>query len=445
MEAVMRARLLIMTLAATMMVTVTAKAASAEAAHPTGESVDYHQWSGPAGFGQGRAEGLSGFGGGLRITHPVGTIQHTEPALGTTRTYEYGTWTSPLYRQGFGATELISSWNATTPAGTWLQVEARGHTGTGKRTAWYVMGRWAGDDGDIQRTSVDGQSDANAEVDVDTLSMKQGVTLRSYQLRVTLYRAAGTGATPTLSTVGAMTSYVPDRFDVPSSPPGRAAGIELPVPAYAQNIHKGQFPRYGGGGENWCSPTSTEMVVEYWGRKPSGADMWWIPAGYPDPSVAYAARHTYDYGYQGTGNWPFNAAYAGSLGLHGHVTRLRSMAELEGYIARGIPVVTSQSFTAAELEGAGYGTSGHLMVVIGFTGHGDVIVNDPASSGDDRVRNVYKRAQFERVWLRTERYTEDGKPAGGTGGIAYIITWADVGQVDLPAAPPSSPASVPAR
>jgi hypothetical protein len=83
--------------------------------------------------------------------------------------------------------------------------------------------------------------------------------------------------------------------------------------------------------------------------------------------------------------------------------------------------VTSQSFLAEELDGANYGTSGHLFVVVGFTGTGDVIVNDPASSSNDAVRNVYKRSQFEQIWLRTKRYRADGTVASGTGGIAYLI------------------------
>ena len=62
-------------------------------------------------------------------------------------------------RIGFDATELIASWNADTPAGTWLQVELQGTYTTGDQTPWYVMGRWASGDQDIRRTTVDGQGD----------------------------------------------------------------------------------------------------------------------------------------------------------------------------------------------------------------------------------------------------------------------------------------------
>ncbi|MEV6900813.1 peptidase C39 family protein [Amycolatopsis sp. NPDC051372] len=418
----MRMRSLITLLSIAMVTAGATQVADAAPAHPANdEAINYHEWSGGS-FHAGHLDGLTLGRDGLRITRPAGTVEHTEPGLGTTKTYEYGSWTSPLFRQGFDATQLIASWNAQTPAKTWLEVEAKGRTSAGVETTWYVMGRWASGDADIQRTSVDGQSDDNASVDVDTLATKTGVTLRTYQLRVSLYREAGTRVTPTVSTLGAVTSNVPDRFDVPATKPGRARGIELKVPAYAQNIHKGQFPQYGGGGEAWCSPTSTEMVAEYWGKKPTAQQMSWIPSNYIDPSVVYAARNTYDYAYDGTGNWPFNTAYAASLGLRGHITRLHDLNELEDYIARGIPVITSQSFLSDELDGAGYGTSGHIMVVVGFTQAGDVIVNDPASSTDARVRNVYKRDQFEKIWQRTKRYTADGSVASGPGGVVYIVT-----------------------
>jgi hypothetical protein len=164
------------------------------------------------------------------------------------------------------------------------------------------------------------------------------------------------------------------------------------------------------------------MVVEYWGRHPSPAQLSWVDPSFPDPSVDVAARGTYDYSYQGAGNWPFNAAYAASYGLAAHVTRLHSLTELESYIRRGIPVITSQSFEANELTGSGYSTSGHLMVIVGFTRSGDVIANDPASPTDAAVRHVYQRRQFETVWLRTQRQLPDGSIGGGSGGVVYIIT-----------------------
>ncbi|TLW94475.1 peptidase C39 family protein [Saccharomonospora piscinae] len=388
--------------------TVAATLTPAAAASPGEEEIDYHEWSGVSAFHDGATDGVAATGKGLRLSRPPGST-------------DTGTWLSPWYSPGFDATELITSWNATTPDGTWLKIEVTARTGSGDRTPWYTLGTWAYGDGDIERTTTPGQSDEHAAVYVDTLAANDGVAFRSYQVRVTLHGDEDTGATPVVRAVGAMTSTVPDRFEVPTSAPGAARGTELAVPRYAQNVHSGHYPEYGGGGQSWCSPTSTEMVVEYWGRGPDEQDLAWLPDDYVDPTVAHAARHTYDYAYEGTGNWPFNTAYAAHYGLRGHVTRLHSLAELENYIARGVPVITSVSFLESELDGAGYGTDGHLMVVIGFTAEGDVIVNDPASDSNEQVRRVYHRDQFETVWQRTLRHTADGALAGGPGGIAYVI------------------------
>ena len=135
---------------------------------------------------------------------------------------------------------------------------------------------------------------------------------------------------------------------------------------------------------------------------------------YADPSVDFAAMHTFDWHYSGAGNWPFNTAYAGSFGLEGQVVQLRSLTEAEQFIKAGIPLVVSVAFKKNELDNAGYGTNGHLMVIRGFTATGDVVVNDPASrliASDDAVENVFDRQQFADVWLPTSR----------SGGIAYVI------------------------
>ncbi|WP_422737824.1 C39 family peptidase [Micromonospora sp. WMMD729] len=412
--------------------TLLATAAPAAAARPPApthdEQITFQDWTGPADWHHGSQAGtrvVPGPRAGVTLGRPTGTTEYADPHTGTTRTWEYGTWTSPVTRIGFDATELIASWNAETPAGTWIQVEMQGGYTNGEQTPWYVLGRWASGDTDIRRTSVDGQGDPWSTVWTDTFSIDDadaGVLLRSYQLRLTLYRTPGQAAAPVVRMLGAMSSSVPDRFTVPPSAGHIAWGVELPVPRYSQNVHKGHYPEYDGGGEAWCSPTSTEMVVEYWGRKPSAADTSWVDPTYPDPTVNHAARMTFDYAYDGAGNWPFNTAYAASFpGLEGRVTRLHSLDELERFIAAGIPVVTSQSFLASELDGANYGTSGHLFVVVGFTADGDVIVNDPASSSNDVVRNVYKRTQFEQIWLRTKRTNASGGISGGSGGVAYLI------------------------
>ncbi|OIK28918.1 hypothetical protein VT52_003880 [Streptomyces malaysiense] len=406
--------------------TATARALVAGEHGPTGaRPIDYHAWTTYSEWRTGTAQGARAVSGprpGVVMGAPAGTVDYTDPHTGTTAAWEYATWTSPRYRLTVPATEVVSSWNAHTPDGTWLQVELSGTYSDGGDTPWYVMGRWAAGDQDIKRTSVDGQSDGRSSIWTDTFAIDDastGLRLVSYRLRLTLYRRPGTLLTPTVWRLGAMGSDIPDRFTVPASTPGLAQ--ELVVPRYSQEIHKGQYPQYDNGGEAWCSPTSSQMIVEYWGGRLTADQLSWVDPSYADPQVDAAARFTYDYQYEGCGNWPFNAAYAATFEeLQGVVTRLASLTDLETLVAAGIPAITSQSFLKTELTGAGYGTSGHLMTVIGFTADGDVIANDPASPGDDAVRRVYRRREFENIWLRTKRYNATGGVSSGTGGVCYL-------------------------
>ncbi|NUP48359.1 MAG: C39 family peptidase [Catenulispora sp.] len=386
-----------------------------------GARVRFDRWTSWSDFMTGRSDGalvLPGPRLGVVIGHSVGTVSYTDPYLGTTAEYEYATWTSPSRRLDFGATQLTAHWNAETPKGTFVKVELLATMEDGHQDTW-VMGVWALGDDDIDRTSVNGQSNAYAEIDTDTWGAETGHSMRSYKLRLTLLRKTGSHASPRVWQIGAVASAVPDRTTVPATVPGPATGITLDVKPYAQNIHKGQYVQYGGGGEAWCSPTSTEMVVEFWGKGPSAEQLAWVDPSYVDPSVDQAARYSYDYGYEGTGNWPFTCAYAASYGLDAMVVRLNSLHELEVLIAAGFPVVTSQSFTKA--ENGYYASAGHLWTVIGFDANGDVIVNDPASNSDDNVYTVYPRRMFETVWLRTVYTKADGSPGSGSGGIAYLI------------------------
>ncbi|WP_200836962.1 peptidase C39 family protein [Streptomyces sp. WAC05374] len=402
------------------------RAASAVLADGTAPGlVDNRFWTSCTDWRSGTGTGtrvLSGRRPALVIAAPAGRTDYTDPHTGTRATWEYATWTSPEHVSTVPATEAIVSWNADTPAGTWIAVELKGRYTDGTETPWYVMGRWASGDGDIRRTSVDGQKDGRSGVWTDTFAIDDaasGLRLASYRLRLTLHRRPGTRLTPAVWRVGAMASDVPDRFTVPASEPGAAR--ELLVPRYSQNTHIGQYPEYDNGGEAWCSPTSSQMIIEYWGRRPTAEDLAWVNPDFADPQVCHAARFTYDHQYQGCGNWPFNAAYAATYDdLSAVVTRLRSLTELETLIRAGIPAITSQSFLQEELTGAGYGTAGHLMTVIGFTPSGDVIANDPASPSNEAVRRVYRRREWENIWLRTKRYNASGKVVSGTGGVCYL-------------------------
>lgn len=388
-------------------------AASSAKSDPEPRRIVYEDFDSAAAFEIGEFAGTVATDDGLRITEPVGQRDYTDPfGDGSTTTYDYGHWTSPLVTPDFNYTELIASWDAATPGDSWIEVRVRGKADSGQVSKWYVLGRWTAGDQNLHRTSVSGQGDELATVLVDTLAARDKVAFSNWQLRVELYRAAGSRVTPTVDSVGAMASKLPDKKKVPVSPSGGAEGIVLDVPTYSQEIHIGEYPQWDGGGEAWCSPTSTAMVLDYWGMGPTSEDTAWVDPAYQDPQVDHAARYVYDYRYDGAGNWPYNTAYATTFGLDGFVTRLRSLTEAEQFIKAGIPLVVSMSFKKGDLDGAGYGTNGHLMVIVGFDANGDVVVNDPASHlipSNDEVRFTYKREQVENAWLPH------------SGGVAYVI------------------------
>jgi hypothetical protein len=396
-----------------------ATAATAKPGEPR-RDIGYRAWTG-AGLAGGSTAGTTTSTGAVTIAQPVGTLSYTDPFKGGSRDYEYATWTSPWTAPGFTLTEAVASWNADTPGGTWIQIELRGVTPGGSTTKWYVMGRWAADDAEFTRTSLGGQGDADGTVSIDTFVAAAGTGLDSWQLRLTLYRPVGQGGTPSVRSIGAMSSSLPVAAKYPASTPRYAQGVVLDVPRFSQDIHSGQYPQYDNGGEAWCSPTSTSMLVGYWGTGPTPADYAWVDPSYADPWVDYAARNTYDYHYTGCGNWPFNTAYAARFGLSTFVTRMRSFNEVEQFIAAGIPVVVSSAFKKNEIPGATYSTNGHLLIISGFTAAGDPVMNDPAAPDDAGVRKVFGRVEFESAWRNT------------SGGTVYIIRPASVPLPDPPA------------
>jgi peptidase C39-like protein len=381
----------------------------APAAQPV--PVSYHDWDAAGDFNSGTSAGVAPSAGGGLTLAATGTssVVYSDARYGAIDAVA-GTWTSPVFDPKLAFSELVASWNADTPSGTWLQVEMRGQTSKGTATKWYVLGRWAYGDDTIFRTSVGGQGDADGYVSVDTFFAKDHLLTR-YQLRVTLYRKAGTTASPRLRQVGAVASDAPNQKPSIPSPLGGAEGTLLNVPRFSQEIHAGQYPEYDGGGEAWCSPTSTSMVLGYWGALPPASEWAWVDPTYADPWVDNTARYVFDLRYDGAGNWPFNTAYAGGRGLDAFVTQLRGLNEAEQFVKAGIPLVASVAANPNKLTGflLDKGTNGHLLVIVGFTAAGDPIVDDPASTSDATVQHVYDRAEFERAWL----------PA--SGGIVYVL------------------------
>jgi hypothetical protein len=140
-------------------------------------------------------------------------------------------------------------------------------------------------------------------------------------------------------------------------------------------------------GKVLCSPTTVSMLLTFWSQQLKRPDL--------DHDVPDVVAGVYDSNWHGTGNWPFNMAYAGSYpGLRAYVTRLTDVSELEDWIAQGIPVGLSLCYD--RLRGKGPGPNGHLVVCVGFTTNGDVVVNDPGTTL--HVRKTFPRKNLIYAW-----------------------------------------------
>ncbi|KQT92302.1 hypothetical protein ASG49_10285 [Marmoricola sp. Leaf446] len=373
-----------------------ARLAAAPAAQHT-----FRQVTTDAGFRTGVGEGVRVAGGAVSLASPVGRTTYAG------KRWELGRWTSAWSRPAHSFDELVPSWDATTPPDTHVQVSARVLSTTGRTSGWKLLGAYSTRDAAFLRTSSGTQSDAVARVATDTVRAASGVSLQRYQLRVVVLRLVGSRAVPAVRSVQAVAS---SRGALqPTSRPLLGAR-SLAVPRYSQMIHRGEYPQYGGGGQAWCSPTSLSMILGYYGALPPAQTYAWVSPSYRDRVVDHVARAVYDHGYRGAGNWAFNTAYAAQRTGSAFVTRLSSLRDAERFIASGVPLAASVSFSRGQLTGAPISsTNGHLVVITGFTARGDVVVHDPAAASNAGVRRVYDRAQFERVWQ------------GGSRGTVYVV------------------------
>jgi hypothetical protein len=281
--------------------------------------------------------------------------------------------TSPRLQARLRWDELILSWNARLSPTAGLHLEARAFHAE-RPTKWYTLGLWSAVGSGQPRTSVREQADEDGRVATDTLILARPT--RDVQVRVTL--DSGGGPEPELNFLGV--SLLESAAPRESLPPDSSAwGHTLDV------IERSQMSYENGG--VLCSPTTVSMLLNYWGRQLIRPEL--------EVDVPEVSPGVHDPGWGGTGNWAFNMAYAGSFrGLRAYVTRLSDVAELEAFIARGIPVGLSLCYN--RLRGKGREPSGHLVVCVGFSGTGDVIVNDPGTTKN--VRKTFPRANLIDAW-----------------------------------------------
>lgn len=330
-------------------------------------------------------------------TASSGTDPYTAGTYNDGNYYNGGTFCvgeaiSPEISTLFNFRNAIATWNAITPPGSWVEIQFRARYGA-RWSKWYVLGIWASDDSTIRRHSVGSQGDSDGSVADDTfVSLNKEEMTNTFQLKIRLFSADGISIPSVRNASVAYSTAAPKAAGISAGNPALWNTL-LDVPQYSQMI-------YPNGGNVWCSPTSTSMVLAYLDKY----------EGDCEPRVHAAVNGVYDWIYDGHGNWPFNTAYAATQGYEGYIARLTSLEKAEEYIAAGIPVIMSVAWKKGELANSDVdSTNGHLVVLVGFDPSGNPIINDPAAPANERVRRTYLRSEFEPLWLQA------------SGGTVYLI------------------------
>ncbi|MBA4115610.1 MAG: peptidase C39 family protein, partial [Rubrobacter sp.] len=197
--------------------------------------------------------------------------------------------TSPVHETPIRFDTLLPSWNAKTPAGTWLGLEVCVRYG-GAWTEWFDMGIWASGTESVERHSVKSQESGGWRVSTDTVESIGPVFADAYRYRLTLF-AEEWGVSPGVRGVCVTVSDSRRHGEDLGVPADVGSwGRELEAPGRSQMV-------YPDGGEAWCSPVSLSMVMAYWANKTG--------EGRLDQPVPTVVRGTCDAVYEGTGNWSF--------------------------------------------------------------------------------------------------------------------------------------------
>jgi uncharacterized protein YvpB len=287
-----------------------------------------------------------------------------------------GNYTSKIYRTASPVTEAILSWNSKTPPGTQMRFELRAKLKNGRWTEWYYFGIW-GIKENFSRDFKANTRDDDGRVRIDYLTLNQSATHLQYRID---FKTDDSNLSPSIYRITvAHTDY---------SRPERRTGHRLGKPTRLKSLNipfRSQMwvPDIG---NVICCPTSLSMVLEYYGH---------------DFETAEVAAFVRDYKNRKYGNWIFTSAGASEYGLETWVQRFRRWKPVERLVSQGIPVILSVSNKSDTIkEGDPYSnTSGHVIVLRGFTEDGRVVVNDPGRSHIEDGIRILTREDLKKAWL----------------------------------------------
>lgn len=298
------------------------------------------------------------------------------------------THTSRVISTSFPFNDLVPSWNVDVPKGGGFAVEIRlGRKEGDFWTPFYYLGSW----GTVPSMSAKVLKDENGIVYQDYFQS----TNRFDRLQYRFHLAGPAGSLPVIRRVAMAYSNTLNDAELAKKyrervDPGRKEqwARRLPVPFRSQNWE--DYPLRG----QICSPTSTSMVLEYYGVKLPTVDV---------------CRAIWDPEYKLYGNWWRAVQGAYALGVSGYLERFGDFEGVKRHIAAGRPVIASVRINLGDLRNfpQRFG-GGHLVVIVGFDADGNILLNDPAGRSAERGQITIYREDMVKIWL-------------ARGGVGYVL------------------------
>jgi len=259
------------------------------------------------------------------------------------------------------AMELILSWNVELAArSSWSW--KRGHF-TRSCHSLFQLGVWSANPAANPPRSTVGQKNEDGDVLTDTLRLSAKASAFKFAPG---FRWSAGGWAGRLKVCGSCSIGRAAQSGSDSEQAASGAwGKKLSVPELSQMAYPG--------GEVWCSPAATAMVLGYWGQALARDDL--------HPTVPAVAQAIYDRNWPGHRELGFNTAYAGAFpGM-----RLTSPAWLMFPKSKiGSPGMSRRRvrFPMASFKAKPKKGDGHLVVCAGFTPDGQMIINDPGTRSE---------------------------------------------------------------
>ena len=285
------------------------------------------------------------------------------------------TETSAVFRPDFSFSSLVLSVNFRASEDGCLLLEAQ-VCQNGQWSGFYKLGLLS-----MQfKRSFPPQEDAFGRVETDELRLSAPAEAYRFRLKY--------AADISLSGLWACGVCVPFAYDAQTASllPGGAFCKEVkPISQMLQNHAERR---------RICSPTSLCMALNSLGV---------------DVSLGTVLQSVFDQTVGIYGNWAFNTAAAGSLGMQSYVRRFSSLEELKDFVTPDSLVVASIAYKKGELDGAPMeSTPGHLVLVRGWD-KDKILAADPAVATEESVLRAYDARQFAQAWLLNKQ------------GAAYIV------------------------